>query len=217
MADAPSLTTLAMMLAVGAQSAIAPPPSLLVLPLRDREGATPVARRLHTAWWDEVHSRDPLIYTDEEFKATVRLPRRAFAYVAREIAKDPVFQVGANVGSRAIPVKKQLMCYLLRVGDHKKSSEVAKCCRVSPRCVPPPPFYAHTPLAYPMHTLTPALTAPRSPPSPRLPPPLLPCCPACASAAQSPCACAAWPKLLCDSLGQSTSKWPPMGRKRRLR
>lgn len=31
-----------MMLAVGAQSAIAPPPSLLVLPLRDREGATPV-------------------------------------------------------------------------------------------------------------------------------------------------------------------------------
>lgn len=52
-----------------------------------------------------------------------------FAYVVLAIEKDAAFAVPANIGCRQcrrIPVDKQLMCYLLRVGNNTQASIVAR-------------------------------------------------------------------------------------------
>jgi hypothetical protein len=96
-----------------------------------------VSRRPQSAFYDELFSDGfPQIYSAVEFKAIVRLPREVFFYVAEKIANDPAFAVPPNVGPRAISVQQQLLCFLLRVGGNKPSSEAARCSRISPSSVP---------------------------------------------------------------------------------
>ena len=101
---------------------------------RDRKHAVPVQRRPQSAWWSETMSSE---YTsDDMFRVEARLPRSVFHYVVKAIEKDKAFAVPANVGRRRIPVDKQLMCFLLRVGNNQQTSIVAQRLGISASSVP---------------------------------------------------------------------------------
>lgn len=101
---------------------------------RDRKHAVPVQRRPQSAWWSETMSSE---YTsDDMFRVEARLPRSVFHHVVKAIEKDKAFAVPANVGRRRIPVDKQLMCFLLRVGNNEQTSIVARRLGISASSVP---------------------------------------------------------------------------------
>ena len=89
---------------------------------RDRD-PEPCFRRKQSSWWQEIN--DPAIVSDDLFRAEARVPRKIFAFILKAIEKDPIYNVGVHVGKRAIPVSKQLMGYLLRVGSNTTTSIVA--------------------------------------------------------------------------------------------
>ena len=99
--------------------------SLPVLPPpRDRAAAAPQRRRPTAAWWAET--MDPGHTTDDEFKKALRVPRSVFSKVLKGIQDHPVFDAPPNVGARALPVDKQLACFLLRIGANQSIHEIRK-------------------------------------------------------------------------------------------
>jgi hypothetical protein len=91
---------------------------------RDRKAATPLEPRERSAWWAEM--QNPAIVSDAQWRAELRLPRDVFDFVVRSIARDATFRVPSNVGARAVPVAKQLACFLLRVGNALGVTTAAK-------------------------------------------------------------------------------------------
>ena len=109
------------------------PPSPVILVARDRNAERTI-RRKQSLWWQEMN--DPAIVSEAMFRAEARLPREIFWFIVEAIENDSVFKVDVRVGARALPVAKQLMAYLLRVGSNTTSSIVAHRLGISASSVP---------------------------------------------------------------------------------
>jgi len=108
-------------------------PVVLAPVARDRNPA-PQVRLKQSAWWKEIFDEG---HTDPAmFRAEARLDGPTFTYVLKAIRNDPSFKVPHNVGSRGVPVDKQLMVFLLRIGSANSSSVAARRVGISPSTVP---------------------------------------------------------------------------------
>jgi hypothetical protein len=109
-----------------------PPPPVFWVG-RDREPDRTI-RRKQSSWWQEMN--DPAIVSEAMFRAEARLPREVFWFIVEAIENDRVYETDVRVGARALPVAKQLMAYLLRVGSNTTSSIVAHRLGISASSVP---------------------------------------------------------------------------------
>jgi hypothetical protein len=77
-----------------------------------RPPARPLVPIVRSKWWDSAFELDTT-----NFKAWFRIPQGVFHHVCTTIKGHSLFVVPTNIGARAIPIEKQLACFLLRVGS----------------------------------------------------------------------------------------------------
>jgi len=105
------------------------PPPRVDAPERDREASVPQQLRPTAAWWRETMC--PVFTPEKRFKEKLRVTREVFREVLLKIQSHPVFDVPLNVGGRKVPVAKQLVCFLLRVGANDPVHEIREKVHVS--------------------------------------------------------------------------------------